>query len=290
MLIIGCGYVGQPFARHWLKHHGAVEALTRSADRAELLRAIGVTPRMGDVTDPESLEGLAAEDGRVLFSVGYDRSAAPALEEVYVEGLRHALDALHRSGSLQRLVYLSSTGVYGPNHGDWVDEQSPCEPLRAGGKVCLQAERLLQQHPATADRHVVLRLAGIYGPGRVPRLELIRAGKPIPAPNDTWLNLIHVDDIVEIAALAFSAAAAPNCYCVSDGQPIRRHDYYRLIAELAGAPPPQLEAAAADSPAAARAAADKRISNRKLLGELPVRLRHPDCRSGLAAILAEQQH
>lgn len=286
MLILGCGYVGHRVARRQLQRGHGVAALTRSEPRAEQFQAEGVTPLVGDLTRPESLENLRpTSDGVVLVAVGYDRQATPSITDVYVDGLRNALDALHRRGGLSKLVYLSSTGVYGSNDGSWVDEDSPCEPLREGGRACLEAERLLASHQVTADRHVTLRLAGIYGPSRVPRLDDLRQGRPIPAPDNTWLNLIHVDDVVGVIEAAVERAPTPSRYCVADSHPIRRHDYYRLIAELAGGPPPQLTPAEQNSPAAARAAADKRVSNKKLLSELEVSLKHPDCRSGLVAVL-----
>ncbi len=181
-------------------------------------------------------------------------------------------------------LYISSTGVYGDAVGDWVDEDTPCLPLRDGGKACLAAEEALAAHPLGADS-VVLRLAGIYGPGRIPRADALRKGEPIDAPAEGYLNLIHVDDAARTVLAVEQAVAPPRTYCVADGRPPLRRDYYAELARLFGAPAPRFVAPAADSPAAARAAADKRISNARLLREIGVEFQYPSYREGLAAIV-----
>jgi nucleoside-diphosphate-sugar epimerase len=141
-------------------------------------------------------------------------------------------------------------------------------------------------------RHsAILRLAGIYGPGRVPHLEKLRAGEPLPVPSDGWLNLIHVDDAARIVVAADAWLAArdavegPHVFCASDGAPVRREDYYREAARLLGAPSPRFTAPPPDSPAAERAAANRRIRNEKMRHALGVAFDFPSYREGLAAIL-----
>jgi nucleoside-diphosphate-sugar epimerase len=185
---------------------------------------------------------------------------------------------------VRRFIYISSTGVYGQVAGDVVDENSPCQPTREGGQACLAAEQLLQES-RIADRSIILRLAGIYGPDRIPRGKDLQAGLPIAAPSQGWLNLIHVDDAARIVLLAEERAVPPNLYCVSDGQPAPRADYYAELARLLNAPPPQFTEPPSDSPAAQRAASDKRVSNAKLLRELAPELHYPSYREGLQAIV-----
>jgi len=284
-LIIGCGYLGYRVAQRWLDAGESVTALTRSVARADELRRDGITPIVGDVTRPDTLADLPQAD-TVLIAVGYDRRAAPSIEDVYVEGLRNLLSAL--SPSVERVIYISSTGVYGQNNGGWVDEQSPCEPLRAGGRACLAAETLLGSHPL-GQKSVVLRLAGIYGPGRVPRQREITGGDAIDAPQEGHVNLIHVDDAARIVLLAESSATPPALYTVSDGQSVNRGDYYREVARLLDAPAPTFVTPPPDSPAALRAVSDKRISNRRLMADLSPTLQYPSYREGLAAILAAER-
>ncbi|MBL8830463.1 MAG: NAD(P)H-binding protein, partial [Planctomycetaceae bacterium] len=120
-LIVGCGYLGLRVAGRWLAQGDTVYAVTRSSARADEWRGLGIHPLIADVTDPASLRDLPVAE-TVLFAVGYDRSAGKAIGDVYVDGLRHVLDALPTATG--RVIYISSTGVYGECDGDWVDEST----------------------------------------------------------------------------------------------------------------------------------------------------------------------
>lgn len=278
-LIFGCGYLGSRVVALWQQAGHEVLAVTRSAPRGEQLRARGVRPIVADVTEPESLRGLPAAE-TVLFAVGYDSRSGATIQQVYVDGFAAVLEAL--PSPPRRVIYVSSTGVYGQTDGTWVDEDSPCAPTRAGGQASLAAEQVLRGHPHGAGG-CVLRMAGIYGPGRVPRVDLIRAGKAIPAPQTGFLNLIHVEDA---AAVVVAAETAPqSLYCVSDGAPVVRRDYYALVAELVGAGPPTFSEPDTESHVAARATANKRIRNDRLRRDMYSEFCYPSCREGLAAIL-----
>jgi nucleoside-diphosphate-sugar epimerase len=283
-LIFGCGYLGQCVARLWRDAGDTVYAVTRSDRRALELAAEGLTPLVADVTRPESLVVLAglADLATVLFAVGYDRTAGPSIHQVYDEGFRLALDAAPPTA--RRVIYISTTGVYGPAGGAWVNEETHPNPVREGGRASLAAEGTLRASPY-ADRGVALRLAGIYGPGRIPFLKQLEAGEPIAAVESGWLNLIHVDDAAQVVAAAAAFENVSQLYCVSDGTPVVRGDFYREAAQRIGAALPSFIPPEPDSPRAARAAADKRISNTRMLSELRVRLKYEDYRQGLAAIL-----
>lgn len=284
-LVVGCGYLGLRAARRWQSEGHEVHAVTRSAARADEWRAWGLRPIVADVTDPASLRDLPLAE-TVLFAVGYDRAAGKPIHDVYVAGFQNVLDAL--PDAIQRVIYISSTGVYGECDGDWVDESTECRPLREGGRACLAAEQLLAAHQL-GNRRVILRLAGIYGPGRIPRVAALKAGEPIDAPSEGFLNLIHVDDAVEVVMTAERLAQLPSLYVVADGSPALRRDYYGELARLVGAPPPQFVAPSVNSPAAQRAASDKRIRNTRMQEELRVSLKYPSYREGLAAIVNGQQ-
>lgn len=275
-------------ADRWLAAGDEVWAVTRSAERAESLRHVGMRPVVWDVTD-DSPEALPQAD-TVLFAVGFDRSANHSIHDVYVDGLARTLDRL--PADTGRFIYISSTGVYSQNDGQWVDEDSPTEPNRDGGRACLAAEQLLAGHPL-GQRAIVLRLAGIYGPDRIPRRADLLAGKPIAANPDSYLNLIHVEDAADIVVTATAAnLALPKLYTVSDGNPSLRADYYAELSRLLDAPPPQFQigdrvtfASGEDtSPPSSsrRAAGDKRISNQRLTREIPIHFRYPTFRDGLA--------
>lgn len=281
-LIVGCGYLGQRVARLWQAAGHDVHVLTRSAERAAAFERDGLRPIIGDVTRVETLLALPAAEA-VLYAVGMDRSAGLSMRTVYVEGLKNVLHAL--PSATGRMIYISSTGVYGSAEGEWVNEDSPCQPQRENGRVCLEAEQTLAAHPL-GERAIVLRLAGIYGPQRIPRQAALQAGEPIDAPEAGYLNLIHVDDAARVV-LAAEARARPPCrYVVSDGRPPVRRDYYAELARLLHAPPPRFVPPPSGSSSADRAAADKRIDSRRMFDELGVTLLHPDYRAGLAAIVA----
>lgn len=280
-LIFGCGYLGERVARRWLAEGEQVFAVTRSGDRAERWAAEGLTPVIADVMRRETLVDLPAAD-TVLYSIGYDRRQSASQREVYVEGLRAVLGAL--PAATGRLIYVSSTGVYAQQGGQWVDEQSPCEPAREGGRACLEAEQLLRASPLAA-RSVILRLAGIYGPGRIPLVDSLRRGEPVAAPAEGFLNLIHVDDAADVVLAAAKRRDAAGVYLVSDGHPIVRRDYYEAVARQIGAAVPRFVSLPADAPAATRAESSKRIKNDRMVRELQTKLAYPTYREGLAAIL-----
>ena len=163
-LILGCGYLGLRVARRWLAAGEIVHAVTRSSKRRGAASHGSIAHRGGRYRSRFARALPAAES--VLYAVGHDRAAGKTLNEVYVAGLRHVLEAL--PAGTRRIFYISSTGVYAQSGGEWVDEESACEPLRESGCVCLEAEQLLRKH-RLGQRSIILRLAGIYGPGRIPR-------------------------------------------------------------------------------------------------------------------------
>jgi nucleoside-diphosphate-sugar epimerase len=283
-LIIGCGYLGSRVARRWRDAGHEVFAVTRSGERARAFTREGYRAIVADVLDPASLTQLPVSDS-VLFAIARGRDASISIHELYVDGLRNVLDALPQATG--RILYASSTGVYAHSRGETVDESSPTEPVRDGGRASLAAEQLLRAH-RLGDRAIILRLAGLYGPGRIPLVDKIRAGEPIPAPDEGWLNLIHVDDAASAVVAAAERAAPPRTYLVADGQPVLRRDYYRELARLLAAPEPRFAPPAADNPAAARATSSKRVSSARMQAELRVPLAYPSFREGLAAILRDE--
>lgn len=295
-LIIGCGYVGREVARRWLEAGHDVAALTRSEANAQQFSDLGIQPVLGEITNPETLQGLP-ESETVLYAVGFDRSASQSRHEVYVEGLSHALSVIKER--TQQIIYLSSTSVYGQTAGEWVDETSACEPERENGQICLEAEQLFAQQGLLGEaavegnaRAVILRLAGIYGPGRLlARMEQIKAGEPLAGRPDAWLNLIHLDDIVQTILRCDGDLQLASHYLVSDSRPVTRQEYYETLAQLIEAPQPRFatgEAADVKSkstrPNSTERAAgvNKRCNNKRLREELGVELQYPSIWEGLS--------
>ena len=245
-LIVGCGYVGQRLAKAWIDAGEEVFATTRSSERAAFLARLGCKTIVWDITQEAEVQLPNVET--VVFSVGFDRKTAKetgqTIEDVYVRGLERVLK---KCPPPKQWIYLSSTGVYGQSDGSWVDETSPCNPNRDGGKACLAAEQLLSAHAVHGKQSVVLRLAGIYGPDRLPQAKLLQRGESLAVSADAYLNLIHVDDIVTIIR-SCSSIETPTKFCVSDGHPIIRSEFYEYLAELLATSPPQFQPPEPGSP------------------------------------------
>ena len=264
-LIVGCGYLGSRVAERWRAAGSRVFALTRSEARATELAARGLEPIVADVTKPETIHDLP-EVATLFWAVGFDRTSGTSYRDVHVTGLGRLLDALP---GRPRPILCSSTGVWGDEDGRVVNEQTPTHPAREAGAVLLEAEALLHGHRLGPG--VALRFAGLYGPGRLPRLEDLKAGRPIAADPESWLNLIHVDDAAQVVCAVADAPRPQSLYVVSDGHPVRRGEWYGHIARVVGSPPP-----AWDTSGPRTRGADKRVDPALLFRDLPIALAHPD--------------
>ena len=288
-LIFGCGYLGTRVAKRWLEAGDTVFAVTRSTGRTAELERAGVVPLVADIHDHSTLAILPTVD-TVLYAVGFDRSGSQSIRNVFVDALENVLSNVCW-GKCSRFIYVSSTGVYGQEDGEWVDEESSCQPVREGGLACFDAENLLEKEgvllpDGPAFEKCILRLAGIYGPGRIPRREEVRAGKVIAASPEGWLNLIHVDDAASVVVAAADAGEFPDLLLVADGCPLRREDYFKELCRQLDAPPVCFEDPGGDSGRGQRALSSKRVSNQKMLASLDLTLEFPQFSAGLAAILA----
>lgn len=282
-LVIGCGYLGHRVARTWLDQGEHVAVVTRGDERARALRREGFFPLVADVSDPESVKSLPPAQ-TVLHAIGYDRSSGAPRRDVLVGGLQNVLEGL--SPVLERLIFISSTGVMGSHDGDWVNEASCCNPQREAARCGLEAETVLRSHEM-GQRAVILRLAGIYGPGRLPKLADVRGRRPVPAPDGAYLNLIHVDDAVEAILAAEKRATAGELYLISDGTPTTHRMFYSEMACQLHVGPLEFCAPVPGSRGAAAASGNKRVSNQKMVEQLKVELRYPSYREGLQAICAD---
>lgn len=284
-LIVGCGYVGRRLAKTWRDAGEQVWATTRSAQRARDFEDAGLAPVLLDVTR-DHLPAMPTID-TVVFAVGYDRTSPHRIQDVYVNGLQRVIASC--PATVERFIYLSSTGVYGHAQGEWVDEQTQCEPVREGGKACFAAENLLRSDPEWKRKTIILRLAGIYGPDRLPQLAKILAGQPLPVAADGFLNLIHVDDIVNIICRIETKLETPDLLCVSDGQPVLRGEFYQHLAGLLQCPKPTFERPPAGSSQAERARGSKKVRNDRLVERIHPDWIYPSYREGLQAIVQQRR-
>jgi len=275
-LIIGCGYLGRRVAARWLAQGQRVFATTRSAAKAQEFARLGMDPVLCDVLDCNSLSSLPRV-GVVLYCIGHDRSTGRPMRDVYVTGVANVLGALL---SARRLVYVSSASVYGQEHGEEVDETAATEPVDESGRVVLEAENLVRGRCPSA---IVLRFAGIYGPGRLLRQQTIELGEPIVGDPERWLNLIHVEDGVTTVLAAEEHGKPGGTYNVADDQPVRRREFYSALARLIGGPAPRFHMPAPGSPRSNHERANRRIVSRLLHVELRVQLEYPTYEAGLPA-------
>jgi nucleoside-diphosphate-sugar epimerase len=282
-LIAGCGYLGRRVADQWQSSGCDVVALTRSADRAEAMRQGGLTPivtNLAVVTDSQPFTPAEV----VLWAVGFDRTAGVTREDIWLRGLQRLLNRL--SSAPHRILYVSSTGVYGQDDGLTVDEETPPEPTTEGGRCCVAAEQLLRQHcsqffPQT--QLVILRMAGIFGPGRLlRRISDLQTHKPLPGEPDQWLNLIHVQDAVRMINYVSSADAVPPVINVVNSNTVTRRQYYARLAELVQAPEPIFEASTAPT---RQRGGNKRVMSR-IRRDLNVEFKYDDVLAGLEQAVA----
>ncbi len=283
LLIVGCGYLGRRVALLARRAGTAVTAVTRSGTLDPALAAAGVIGRAVDLDRPQSLEGLAAGNATVLY-------LAPPPEHGTTDPRAAAWCAFARGDRRPaKLVYLSTTGVYGDCGGALVDETRPLHPATDRARRRLAAEEVLGTWSReTGAALVILRVAGIYGPGRLP-LAALRAGQPVLARAEApCSNRIHVDDLAAICLTATERAPADAVYNVCDGEHSTMTDFYIAVAEAFDLPrPPQISRAQARqvlSPALLSYLAEsRRIDNRRLLADLGITLRYPTLQRGLAA-------
>lgn len=236
----------------------------------------GFKPIVADITQSDSLANLPDID-TVLFAVGFDRTRYENIRDVYVDGLQNVLNHLPRS--ISQFIYISSTGVFGNCGGDWVDENSPTDPQRPGGKACLEAENLIRES-WLANRAVILRLAGIYGPDRIPRIDAIKNRDWTSLAASGHINLIHVADAAKIILAVESHQLANELLLVSDGNPPHRKDFYQFIADQLNVG--QIDwSANVDPESGRRASADKKVSNRKLIDRIEYKFSFPSYHRGI---------
>jgi len=281
LLSFGHGYSAQALARRLMAKGWRVIGTTRSAEKAEAIRATGAEAVLWPVDKCGPLLDRATH---ILVSAGPDKSGDPILH-------RCAGAICARAEQFDWVGYLSTTGVYGDCGGDWVDETSACAPSTERGKARLAAENewLAYAHETGLPVHV-FRLAGIYGPGRGPFAKL-RAGtaRRIVKPNQVF-SRIHVDDIATVLEASIDRPHPGAIYTVCDDEAAPPEDVIAYGAELLGVPvPPPEPFDTAEMTPMARSfyAESKRVTNRRIKSELGVHLAYPTYREGLQALLAD---
>lgn len=284
LLILGCGYVGRRVAHEYLDRGARVLGVVRGEESRRALEADGI-PALALDLGVDDLARLPLAGCRVFHF------APPPPQGVEDWGTRRLAAAFARSGHPRRLVYISTTGVYGDCGGAWVDETWPARPSVDRARRRWDAEQALRQWSRVSGAELlILRVAGIYGPERLP-LERIRQGLPLVREAEApFSNRIHVDDLVQVCIAAMERGAAGSVYNVCDGHPSTMTHYFFQIADAAGLPrPPVIPLAEVAGQLSAGMQSymqeSRRLSNRRIREELGVHLAYPTLAEGLPASL-----
>ena len=279
VLIAGCGYVGAALGALLDRDSHAVFGLRRRAGALPW----GVRPIEADLCVASTLRELPPQLDFVVFA------AAPAgrddahYRSLYVEGLRNLTHALvEQKQEPKRILFTSSTAVYGQRAGEWVDESSPTEPRSFAGRRLLEAEALLSEAPFPAT---VVRFGGIYGPRRTGLVERVRTGRVLyQVEPPRYTNRIHRDDCAGVLSHLMTLPEPARLYLGVDSDPAPESDVTRWLAGVLGAPMPR--AGVADDTGELGRSGNKRCRNERLLAS-GYQFRYPTFREGYAAVLAE---
>ncbi len=289
-MVFGCGYVGTALAQSLIADGVRVGALTRNPEKADALRALGVSEVIEAELDGRDWHScLQGEYRAVVNCVSSAGGGLAGYEKSYYEGQRSILEWLAMR-EVDRYVYTSSTSVYPQDGGVVVDEESETEGAPATAQVLLRAERLLAEATQKLGRWYVFRLAGIYGPGRHYLLDSLRKGQScIPGSGQHHLNLIHLQDIISGLRAALCGAAPSGIYNFCDDAPARKKDLVSWLADQIGVPAPEFDPDLLTERLQRRGGQmpDRIISNAKARSRLGWSPAYADYRQGYAQLLSD---
>jgi nucleoside-diphosphate-sugar epimerase len=264
VLIAGCGYLGEAAARALRESGHAIVPVTRSAGSARALESRGWQAVVCDLADPEAVPALPQCDA-IVHCASSGRGGIESYRAVYLDGCRNLVSAF--PGSF--IVFISSTSVYAQTDGSWVDENSPAEPTRETSRILRESEGVV-----LAAGGAILRLAGLYGPGRSVLLRNFLLGEAqidVPgdstsspldtcAPQGRWINQIHRDDAATAIGHVMAARRA-GIFNVADSTPLTQRQVYAELSRRFNKPlPPERPPATTRK----RGWTNKRVSNSKL--------------------------
>jgi nucleoside-diphosphate-sugar epimerase len=273
VLIAGCGYLGSELARSLVVAGHRVIGLRRNPTGLPE----GVEPLARDLVRDRTLAPLPTCDV-LVYCAAPDAGGEEEYRDLYLQGLQNLLDAVDER-SPARLLFVSSTAVYGQEDGSLVDESSPTAPLSYRGRILLDAERLVA---ALHDHGVSLRLAGIYGPGRARALDEILDGRARYVPG-RYSNLIHRDDAARalLHLMALPKDRLARVYVGCDHEPVEQRVLLEWLAERTGSPAPhRMSLPEAGTP-------NRRCSSGRLVAA-GYRFLYPTFREGYGKILAQE--
>jgi nucleoside-diphosphate-sugar epimerase len=280
VFIVGCGDIGRRIARRLPGVR--ITGLVSGQSGAALLKSLGIMPVIANLDIPGELDDLDIE-GQVVFYL-----APPPGGGEKDTRMRHFLEAI-RDQRPEKLVYISTSGVYGDCKGAWVSEEWPARPYAPRAKRRWDAE---QQLLAWSDRIGVpvirLRVGGIYAPDRLPKARIQKGLKVICPDEAPWSNRIHADDLARVCIAAAERGEAGEVYNAADGHPTSMTDYFFQVADFLGMPRPACvslaEAELNLTPAMLSFVREsRRLDISRMKRQLKIELRYPILSEGLAS-------
>ncbi len=265
--ILGCGYVGSALGRTLVDAGHSCVGTTTTPARQDAIRRLGLQPMVVRISDTSGVRAVIQRCDAVYWTIGAGRRRE-AYREVYLDGVASLIEAIGET-NVSTVVYTSSTRVYGQDDGSWVNESSPTQPTSEAGKILIQSERRLLDGLSAMGRGVaVLRLSGIYGPGRDPTARIVQQAGCVRNDGNQYVNLVHLDDIVSTMSLLL-ASSHSGVFNLSDDEPTTRRAYYDRCLVAAGLKPIQWTDEDDD------ATRGKRVDNTLIKRTLGVTLEHP---------------
>ncbi len=268
--LAGCGAIGRGLGKT-LDNHQVIGLKRSQGDFSFPIRQI-------DLSDPQAVKTLPCDADIIVFTVTPNRFDEDSYRRVYETILGNTIAWAKRHKKPPLFLLVSSTGVYGQQNGEWVDEDSPTEPDTFTGRWVLFGERLLQKH---WEKSLIVRFSGIYGVKRTRLLHKALSDEAIQKTPPLWTNRIHERDC--IAVLAFLIACYENnrrlapLYLASDNTPVSQYDVISYIRQQAGKTPAPIKSDNLSQ------RCNKRCDNARLTA-LGYRFRYPDYKSGYAEL------
>lgn len=286
-LIIGCGDIGKRIASRLRSNGVEVAAITRSEEKRATLAGMGVDAHIGNLDDPETIDTKIAAGALVFYL------APPPGGGITDNRMRNFCASTRSDSRPAKVVYISTSGVYGDCPGMAVTEETPVNPQTARAKRRLDAETVLAGWGKNMEVPVViLRVTGIYGPNRLPITHLMN-GVPLLNEDEAPItNRIHADDLAAICMAAAEKGIDGEIFNVSDGEHTTMTEYFSAIADMLGIPRPRQvsrEEAAMVMPPLLYSyfSESRRMDNSRMLNRLGVSLRYPTLAEGLRSCMPE---
>ncbi|VAW69762.1 Nucleoside-diphosphate-sugar epimerases [hydrothermal vent metagenome] len=288
--IAGCGYIGKKIARLLMAKNRQPDCFVLSKHSKKTCESIGLNANRLDLDMPDmdmpDMDGVESNNTFENSSIAY--LVAPPAQGRTDTRMQHFISMLEKKSiAPEKIILISTTGIYGDCNGRWIDETQAEKPQADRAYRRLSAESQLKKYCKTSQvKYIILRVPGIYAADRLP-LQRITSGKPIvKAENSGYTNRIHADDLAAFCVEALVSSIEQGIYNCCDGHPSTMHDYFTRVADAMGlARPDEISLQQAQQELSAGMlsylAESKRISNKKLLKHFKTELRYPDLTSGL---------